>query len=492
MNDHLSDEEFVSHLRESAFDAAGSSTLDLDGVLRSSRRKHQMRRAGYAAAAGVALSTAGFGAAGAIPGVPGIWGNENVQVPSTTAVDPEDGTVDVDQGGSPSSETGMPGPSDIPDQLGAPEVTDAGPGVRHVTKPVTVAVDTDTVVIDLGIDAWAEGKRFFALLDTEEKDGGPVWTGLRILSGTDDDFRTLANGGKAGTMLWDGVTNDAMVRRADGGASLVFGLTSPGQPGVQHLVMEKPLVAGDPSTTSVEVAPFDVFGDGAIGLRVAEITSRTAPRGFVHTDGTAWGASLCRATSPKCAVVHDPAAGGVTAPAGAEPAPLTAELGQAMADAADRPAVAAMEACLAARTGTAWTAPAGLSGNALGAVPSGVDGGPWRLCLLDVSETAVAMERGLIDVTVPGSGGSTQAPGGSGTPPPDQRPGGSTGPVEALTDGIGGILEKVLGGGDAGRGAEDGTRDPDTDRGSGGGEQQDPLGGDPLDDDPLDDPLGGG
>lgn len=62
------DDDFVARVRESAHAAVPASTLDLDGVLRSSRRKHATRRAGVTLASTLALATAGAGAAGALPG----------------------------------------------------------------------------------------------------------------------------------------------------------------------------------------------------------------------------------------------------------------------------------------------------------------------------------------------------------------------------------------------------------------------------------------
>lgn len=445
MSDHMSDQEFVSRLRDTALDAAGSSTLDVDSVLRSSRRKHTARRAGYAAAAGLALSTAGFGAAGALPGVPGLWSDGPVQVSPSTSVSSDGDTVDAEPAPTPDPDTATTGSSGT--SAGSAQITKVGPAVWQVTEPVTVMADDDTAVVDLGISAWGEGLRFFAQVDLRTQDGETVWEALRVFTGTDQDFTVLARGGTAGTLLWNGVTNDAMVQRADGGASLVFGLTSGLTSGAQHLVLDEPLKAGDPSTTSVPIAPFDVLGDGEVWLRVAEVRSPVEPRGFVFADGDRWGASWCRTTSPECTVTYDPAGNAVGRPSGAELSPLVTELGQTLTDGAAKPAVAAMEVCVSSRGGDAWTAPSGLTGDTLGTVPDGVDAGQWRQCLIDLTEAAVAVRRGLIDPPAgddPGSDGS--APAAPGPTPSDPGDGGSTGPIETVTDGVGKLLEGALDG----------------------------------------------
>ncbi|GAA1863252.1 hypothetical protein [Myceligenerans crystallogenes] len=482
MNAPMSDDEFVSHLRESAFDAAGTSTLDVDAVLRSSRRKHTARRAGYAVAAGLALSTAGMGAAGAIPGIPGLWDSGPVQVEPSASTSAGDGTVDVAP--APSPEAPGASPTGIPAATEAePQVTEVGPGVQQVTRPITKRVDADTVVIDLGLGAWADGRRFLARIDLGVKNGRTVWTDLKIFAGDGKDFGALAAGRQGGTVLWQGVTNDAMVLRADGGATLVFGLTSPAQGGLQHLVLDEPLVAGDPSTASVEIKPFDVLGDGKVWLRVAEVRSEVAPRGFVYSAGERWGASWCRPSSAKCAVVYQPATDTVVRPDAAGLPGLIKELGTTMATATDRPAVTAMERCVAQRTGRAWTAPADLTEAALGTVPSGVAAERWRLCLLDLSEAAVALQQGLIDVSAPTPESPADGGGDILTPAPDEpQPSRSAGPIETVTDGVGEILDQVLGGGD------------DGDAGSGDGSgKEDSAGDDALDRDALGDtdPFGG-
>lgn len=478
MNAPLSDDEFVARLRHTAWDAAGRSGLDVDAVLRSSRRKHRVRRTGYAAAAGLVLSTAGFGAAGAIPGVPGVWNDGPVQVEPSVSADPTAVVVDVSPDTTPKPATS--GPSDLPTAVDSAEravVTTAGPGVRQVANPVTVTVDTDTLVLDLGLGAWVDGRRFFAVVELAPKDGGAVWKSLRIVAGTDQDFRVLSDGGQAGTVLWDGVTNDAMVQRADGAASLVFGIVQPGQGGAQHLLLDEPLVPDDPSTTSVEIATADLLGDGEIGIRVAEVRSAVPPRGFVHSAGETWGASWCRETSSTCTVVYDPARNAVVPPEDEESPALIEELGRTMAEASDQPVITAMEACVAQRTGEAWQAASGLTADALGTTPDGIDPGQWRLCLLDLSEAADALRQGLIDVHLPDSR-SADANGEGTTPtsPDGSGPSDRTGPIESVTDQLGGLLDRVFGGETASSGSDGASDGKGT-----GAEDDDAPGGEPAD-----------
>ncbi|GAB4087204.1 hypothetical protein GCM10028784_38340 [Myceligenerans cantabricum] len=463
MSDNMSDQEFLTRLRGTALDAAGSSSLDVDAVLRSSRRKHTARRAGYAAAAGLVLSTASFGAAGAIPGVPGLWSDEPVEVSPSSSVESPDQPLDVAPADTPGPTGPGAGATAIPEEVA--EVVEVGPGVRQVTKPVTVMSDKDTAVVDLGLGAWGDGLRFFAEVDLGTQDGDTVWTGLRLFSGTDLDLRTRADGGKAGRLLWDGVTNDAMVRQPDGASSLVFGLTSGGNGGAQHLVLDKPLVKGDPATSSVSIAPFDVLGNGAVWLRVVEVR-KVAPRGFVYSGGgESWGASWCRTTSPECTVTYDPAHGTVGKPTAVELPDLVKGLGQTMADAPSKPAVTAMETCVATRSDAEWTASSGMTEKNLGTVPDGVPAGAWHLCLIDLTEAAVALQRGLIELPAQGDS-ATPDPGasdgsGSSSEPGDPEPGGSPGPIETLSDGVGGLLEEILDGvattvdGDASSGESD-------------------------------------
>lgn len=449
MSDHMSDQEFLSRLRDTAFDAAGDSTLDVDSVLRSSRRKHAVRRAGYAAAAGIALSTAGFGAAGALPGVPGLWDEGPVQVSPSSSISADGDTVGAEPATDPAPQPADPS---APQEKTA-QVEQVGPGVWQVTEPVTVMADADTAVVDLGLGAWGDDRRFLAEVDLATEGGTTVWKALRIVAGTDQDLRTMARGGTAGTLLWDGVTNDAMVQRADGGASLVFGLTSGVTSGAQHLVLDEPLDGADPSTASVEVRPFDVLGDGSVWLRVAEVRSAVEPRGFVFADGTRWGASWCRATSPECTVTYDPAGGTVGRPAGAELTDLVTQVAQAMTDSDDRPVVTGMEVCVSLRGDTTWTAPAGLTEDTLGEVPAGVDASRWRQCLIDLTEAAIAVQQGLI---TPSGEGSEPGTSGDASPTPTApegatpEPSDSPGAIETVTDGIGQILDGVVDGiGDA-------------------------------------------
>nr|BFF19798.1 hypothetical protein GCM10025730_33190 [Promicromonospora thailandica] len=215
---HHSDDDFVARLRDSAHAAVPASTLDLDDVLRTSRRKHTARRASVTLASTLALATAGAGAAGALPGIPGLWSSAPVEV-SPSAEPPsilEEG-VDV--------EPPAPSPTDLPSAAPEAEAVYLVPGVQSVVRPATYRVDADTVVLDLGLPAGG-GTRYLAVVTLAKIDGRHSATDLELLAGGDTALQNLRQGNLGGTLLWRGVTSDAMVLPADGGPALVFGFSS--------------------------------------------------------------------------------------------------------------------------------------------------------------------------------------------------------------------------------------------------------------------------
>ncbi|WP_454860587.1 hypothetical protein [Promicromonospora soli] len=389
------DDDFVARVRESAHAAVPASTLDLDSVLRSSRRKHATRRASVTLAGTLALATVGAGAAGALPGIPGLWGNAPVEVtpsaePLSTA---NEGEVLVDPPD--------PTPTDIPSPEPETRLAYLAPGVRTVAEPATYRVDADTAVLDLGLDAGG-GDRYLAVVTLAKIDGHHSATDLEIVAGGDTALENLREGNLGGTLLWRGVTSDAMVLPADGGPALVFGFSSAATEGTQHLVFDDPQTGGAagaqgapaaPETDAPEagssllVTPFDVLGDGSVWMRVLQVDRETAePRGFVYSKQGTWSASWCRSTSPECAVIHDVAGKTVDTPQAAAPAPMVADLAPMLVENAEANEVPAMEACVAQRTGTDWTAPPQLAGRSFWQAPKGVNADVWRLCLIDLSE----------------------------------------------------------------------------------------------------------
>ncbi|MFC7023884.1 hypothetical protein ACFQHV_12115 [Promicromonospora thailandica] len=442
---HHSDDDFVARLRDSAHAAVPASTLDLDDVLRTSRRKHTARRASVTLASTLALATAGAGAAGALPGIPGLWSSAPVEV-SPSAEPPsilEEG-VDV--------EPPAPSPTDLPSAAPEAEAVYLVPGVQSVVRPATYRVDADTVVLDLGLPAGG-GTRYLAVVTLAKIDGRHSATDLELLAGGDTALQNLRQGNLGGTLLWRGVTSDAMVLPADGGPALVFGFSSAATEGVQHLVFDDPQAdgaagaQGAPASpdagaarpgSSLPVTPFDVLGDGSVWMRVLQVDRETAePRGFVYAKEGTWSASWCRSTSPECAVIHDVAAHEVSTPKPAKPAPMVAELAPMLVENAEANEVAAMEACVARRTGTGWTAPPQLAGTSFWRAPEGVDAAVWRLCLIDLSEALQLASTGEVQ------------PDGEVSPrPADPTPTQSTSPDEDDSDplGLGALLEGLFGG----------------------------------------------
>ncbi|PUB28716.1 hypothetical protein C8K30_103137 [Promicromonospora sp. AC04] len=452
MNMNLSqgapDDEFVARVRESAHAAVPPSTLDLDSVLRSSRRKHATRRASVTLASTLALATVGAGAAGALPGIPGLWSSSPVEVAPIESAQPLD-TVPV--------EPAPPSPTAIPTPDPEAQVANLAPGVSTVAKPAAYRVDGDTAVLDLGLDAGG-GDRYLAVVTLAKIDGRHSATDLEVLAGGDTALQNLRAGNLGGTLLWRGVTSDAMVLPSDGGPALVFGFSSGATEGDQFLVFDDPQtngaadaqgasaspgtgtdgagVAGAPEAgASLKVTPFDVLGDGSVWMRVLQVDRSTAePRGFVYSKQGTWSASWCRSTSPECAVIHDVAGNAVDTPQAATPAPMVAELASMLAEDAAANEVPAMETCVAQRTGTSWTAPPQLTGKAFWRAPNGVDSNVWRLCLIDMSEALQLASTGDV------------LPGGEVSPDPAP----SKEPTEAPEDnedplGLGELLEDLLG-----------------------------------------------
>jgi hypothetical protein len=442
MNANLSDDDFIARVRESAHAAVPASTLDLDSVLRSSRRKHTTRRASVTLASTLALATIGAGAAGALPGIPGFWSNTPVEVAPIATPSPL-GEVEVDP--APPSPTAIPTPDP------AAEVANLAPGVKTVAKPAAYRVDADTAVLDLGLPAGG-GDRYLAVVTLAKIDGRHSATDLEVLAGGDTALENLRAGNLGGTLLWRGVTSDAMVLPSAGGPALVFGFSSGATEGDQFLVFDDPQTDGaagaqgapaSPGTgtagapeggASLRVTPFDVLGDGSVWMRVLQVDRSTAePRGFVYSNQGTWSASWCRSTSPECAVIHDVAGETVSKPKAAAPAPIVAELAPMLVEKPQANEVPAMEACVAQRTGTSWTAPPTLTGKAFWRAPKGVDADVWRLCLIDMSEALQLASTGEI------------RPDGEVTPSPAP----SKEPTEAPEDedplGLGALLEELFG-----------------------------------------------
>ena len=436
------DDDFVARVRESAHAAVPASTLDLNSVLRSSRRKQTTRRASVTLASTLALATVGAGAAGALPGIPGLWSSAPVQVAPSSSGPTAEGEVMVDPP--------APSPTDIPSPEPETRLAYLAPGVRTVAEPATYRVDADTAVLDLGLDAGG-GDRYLAVVTLAKIDGRHSATDLEVLAGGDTALENLREGNLGGTLLWRGVTSDAMVLPSDGGPALVFGFSSAATEGTQHLVFDDPRTGGaagaqgapaSPGTdapeagSSLPVTPFDVLGDGSVWMRVLQVDRETAePRGFVYSKQGTWSASWCRSTSPECAVIHDVAGESVETPQAAAPAPVVAELAPMLVENAEANEVPAMEACVAQRTGTGWTAPPELTGRSFWQAPQGVNADVWRLCLIDLSEALQLASTGEV---LPDGGVSPSPAAPSPTP--------TESPENEDPLGLGALLEGLFGG----------------------------------------------
>ena len=262
MNMNLShgapDDEFVARVRESAHASVPTSTLDLDGVLRSSRRKHATRRASVTLASTLALATVGAGAAGALPGIPGFWGNTPVEVAPTDTAPSIEGEVTV--------EPAPPSPTAIPSLEPKTRLAYLAPGVQTVAKPAAYRVDADTAVLDLGLDAGG-GDRYLAVVTLAKIDGRHTATQLEVLAGSDTALQNLRAGNLGGTLLWRGVTSDAMVLPSDGGPALVFGLSSGATEGDQFLVFDDPQTGGAADAQGAPASPGTDAGPDAEPVR---------------------------------------------------------------------------------------------------------------------------------------------------------------------------------------------------------------------------------
>src|SRR5690606_25913361 len=127
------EDDFLARLRRTADDAVPPSTLDLDVVLRSSRRGVQRRRSLAGAAGVVALGLVGTG-------VVTVGGPDGLRDLAREVV------------------TGSPGYEVVTAQA---TLVDVAPGVVAVSEPATYLRDDGTYVLDLGLGAWRDGERFF-------------------------------------------------------------------------------------------------------------------------------------------------------------------------------------------------------------------------------------------------------------------------------------------------------------------------------------------
>ena len=114
---------------------------------------------------------------------------------------------------------------------------------------------------------------------------------------------------------------------------------------------------------------------------------------------------------------------------------MVARLAPMLAENAEANEVAAMETCVAERTGTGWTALPQFTGKSFWQAPKGVNADVWRLCLIDLSEALQLASTGEV------------LPAGEVSPKPATP---SPTPTQAPEDedplGLGALLEGLFGG----------------------------------------------
>ncbi|MFB8228939.1 hypothetical protein [Cellulosimicrobium sp. NPDC055967] len=366
------EDDFLARLRRTADDAVPPSELDLDVVLRSSRRGVQRRRSLAGVAGVVALGLVGTGV--------------------VTAGGP-DGLRDLAR----EVVTGSPGYEVVTAEA---TLVDVAPGVVAVKEPATYLREDGAYVLDLGLSAWRDGERFFVEYRPEPA-GSEQPPGLRVLAGDDDDLAALRRGGTAGTVVHDGFQNLVLLQREGGAEGLVLSVansdTPPGSdPSWERERMETwVLLAGEgPAETGPTYRLPDAWAEGLF-LNVAalgpEAGSATDVRGILSSTRFEDDRSLMRLTcgspltgpdpDPSCRASYDPTTREVV-PIETSPA-IPRLLVDRLLPAAPAPgdtSESELRTCLDVRG-----VETGMLPDRWYLDPGGVDGDAWRQCLLDVS-----------------------------------------------------------------------------------------------------------
>lgn len=372
------DDDFLLRLRRSADDAVPPSTLDLDVVLRSSRRGAQRRRSLAGVAGVVALGLVGTGVVTA--GGPG-----GVRELAREVV------------------TGSPGYEVLVEE---PTTVDVAPGVVAVAEPATYLRDDGTYVLDLGLGAWRDGERFLVEYDPAPSAGEDA-RGLRVLTGDDDDLTALRRGDDAGTLVHDGFQHLMLLQRADEEDGLVLSVQSSGTPAGSDPSWERErqqtwvAVAGErPGATGPTFRLPDAWVGGlflnavSLGREAGRATDvRGVLSSMTYSDGNSYMLVTCGEPlsdpdrDPGCRSSYDPRTREV-APVETPPSVLDRSvldrLLPLMPEPGDEPETV-LRACLAARGAVPDVLPSHWDID-----PGGVDGDAWRQCHLDVSLVSAA------------------------------------------------------------------------------------------------------
>ncbi|MFE9232600.1 hypothetical protein [Cellulosimicrobium funkei] len=357
------DDDFLLRLRRTADDAVPPSTLDLDVVLRSSRRGAQRRRSLAGVAGVVALGLVGTGVVTA--GGPG-----GVRELAREVV------------------TGSPGYEVL---VAEPTTVDVAPGVVAVAEPATYLRDDGTYVLDLGLGAWRDGDRFFVEYDpgSEAEGSAPA---MRVVAGDSGDLRRLRRGEDVGTVVSSGHAKMAIVERAASDERLVLGLSPLNGDGELWAVLADEVTDATGASVTSLVVPTSVHGGRVLSAMLLGTSAAPGPeiRGLTSYDTEVWSTETCESAGQgedgfsDCRTEYDPRTGRSDAllrePPTGDPAVLGA-LRSVVEERGDPDVYALLDACLDAR-GEPGSTPA--TGGSLD-VPPGVRGDTWRQCLMDAA-----------------------------------------------------------------------------------------------------------
>lgn len=349
----MTTDDFVTRLREAALASVPPSTLDVDAVLRSSRRKAALWRAGTGAGLCLAVAAGGVGVANALPLVPGLL----------------DGTASVGALAVPdaASSTAATHEYDIP----VPGVT----AQTHVSTRTTTW-DDNTVLLGLGLrpewlpedqSLWVE----YAIpeeagqdVTIPEEDGQDVVGGVLqvLVSGPDGEPVSLEerrSGRSTATLLATSSVDGLTVVEGPGGQRLVVGVTAgPTQQrlenDVAHLVLDDAVPDGRGGQVLAVPVPVMDLRERREAFLYAAVLDAQVPgvrAGVAYlVGGLGAGFQACDASGSSC-VAYDPASRSVSP--GTAPAPPDPAVAELAASLAQRDSLATtdvdLEECLARR-----------------------------------------------------------------------------------------------------------------------------------------------
>ncbi|QJW34993.1 hypothetical protein [Cellulosimicrobium protaetiae] len=368
------EDDFLARLRRTADDAVPPSTLDLDVVLRSSRRGVRRRRSFAGVAGVVALGLVGTGVVTA--GGPG-----GLRELAREVV------------------TGSPGYEVVTAEA---TLVDVAPGVVAVSEPAAYLREDDTYVLDLGLPAWDGDDRFLVEAGVVN-DLGHLTTDVTLRVGDDDDLAALRAGRPAGTVVDDG--SHSVVVDPASGRTLVVGVMPDGAlvgtattrsflgltgevtdtAGVRATTLELPTAqVQDGSLVDFEVYAAVLGGDGT---PLPDVRGYLGFTEFEHMYATCSPPAPDRPDSEACAVRYDAATGRVEADRDYPTVTADPVLDALRAEVAglDDPLAAPdlLTPCLEARgIADPWSSDVRPTGE-------GPRADAWRRCLLDATEVGV-------------------------------------------------------------------------------------------------------